>query len=116
MDAFLKNYIPNLAEWGMIWKQHLLASDWLGISVEMVGTLIFGHSSTARVAKACFVPVVRCTILLLTWVVKLLDMACPQASSVQCSSKHYCVARKLRLYYDILEANHLQHISIASGC
>ena len=70
MDAFLKNSIPNLAKWGAIWKQHLLASDWLGISVEMVGTLIFGHSSMTRVAKGgCFIPVVRCTILLLTWVV-----------------------------------------------
>jgi hypothetical protein len=49
MDAFL-NIMPSLGKWGAIWKQHLLASDWLGISVEMVGTLISGHSSTARVA------------------------------------------------------------------
>ena len=85
MDAFLKNYIPYLAEWGVIWKKHL-ASDWLGISVEMVGTLIFGHSLTARVAKGCFVPVVRCMMLSLTWVVQLLNMACPPTSSIQCPS------------------------------
>jgi len=45
-----QNIMPSSGKWGAIWKQHLLASDWLGISVEMVDTLISGHSSTARVA------------------------------------------------------------------
>jgi hypothetical protein len=75
MDALLIDYMPNLAKWGVIWKQHVLAPDWLGASLKMVGTLISGLSSTARVTKECFVPAVKCMSLLLTRGVQLFGLA-----------------------------------------